>query len=59
MVIADNLYDTAALSWPCWPLCRNHFPSGKRWLGRPRAAAPAWGAPLCEEEKGSAARSPG
>lgn len=56
MVIADNLYDTAALSWPCRPLCRNHFPSGKRWLGRPRAPAPAWGAPLCqeEEEKGSA-----
>lgn len=26
MVIADNLYDTAALSCPCWPLCRNHFP---------------------------------
>lgn len=54
MVIADNLYDTAALSRPCWPLCRNHFPSGKLWLGR---AAPAWAAPLCEEEekeKGSA-----
>lgn len=31
MVIADNLYLTAALGWPYWPLCGNHFP-GREWI---------------------------
>lgn len=31
MVIADNLYHTAALGWPGWPLYSNHFP-GREWI---------------------------
>ena len=31
MVIADNLYCTAALGWPGWPLYGNHFP-GWEWI---------------------------
>lgn len=31
MVIADNLYLTAALGWPYWPLCSNHF-LGREWI---------------------------
>lgn len=31
MVIADNLYLTAALGWPYRPLCSNHFP-GREWI---------------------------
>lgn len=41
MVIADNLYDTAALSWPCWPVCRNHFPRREGLAGL-AAHCPRW-----------------
>lgn len=34
MVIADNLYDTAALSCPCWPSWGNHFPSQEGIAGQ-------------------------
>lgn len=54
MVIADNLYDTAALSWLCWPARGNHSPSGRGcWLGSgcPSCLLPgAVAGPLFEQE---------
>lgn len=40
MVIADNLYDTAALSHPRRPLCGNHFPS-QEWIAGQTASGPS------------------
>lgn len=68
MVIADNLYDTAALSCPCRPLCRNHFPRREGVAARAAhglvwvwGCSFVWGGGLCNLEtliKGTETENP-